>query len=89
VSTVASRVLLEEESLEQMALAIEARQAAEEEDEEADLDELIRELADIRVEPFVDEEFMREDEFACRSCGMILHRSLLANRRRLVCIDCA
>ncbi len=84
----ASQTVVAERSLEQLVLESEARQAAEEDDEEAVLDELIREFADIRAEPFVDEEFMREDEFACRSCRLILNRSLLADRSRFLCVDC-
>jgi formamidopyrimidine-DNA glycosylase len=85
----ATQVMLDEQSLEQLVEAVEARQAAEEDNEEAAFNELIMELADIRAEPFVDEEFMREDEFACRSCNMILHRSRLADRSRLICEDCS
>jgi hypothetical protein len=84
----ATQVPVTEESLEEMILAVEARQAAEEDDEEALLDELIREMADIRAEPMTGEAFIREDEFFCRACHLILHRARLADRTRLICEDC-
>jgi formamidopyrimidine-DNA glycosylase len=84
----ATQVMLDEQSLEQLVEAVEARQAGEEDDEEAILDELIREMADIRAEPMTGEAFIREDEFFCRACGMILHRTRLADRTRLICEDC-
>jgi hypothetical protein len=88
VSTLSTQIFVEEQSLERLVEAVEARQAAEEDDDEAAFNELIKELADIRIEPFVDEEFMREDEFACRVCNMIMHRSRLADGGRFICEDC-
>ena len=81
-------ILIEEESLERLVEAAEARQAAEEDDEEAALDELIKEFADIRPGVFVDEEYIRDDEFACRGCHMIRHRSRLADEGRFLCKEC-
>jgi hypothetical protein len=77
----------EEQSLEQMVEAQEDRQALEEDDPELAFDELIRLLADIRVEP-LGEEGARPDEFVCRSCQMVMSRNLLGEPSALICIEC-
>jgi hypothetical protein len=81
-------VLPDEESLEELAERIERAQALEEEDEKAILDELIEEIADIRAEPVGGEDLVREDEFVCRLCGMILNRSMQASWPTNACVDC-
>jgi hypothetical protein len=32
---------------------------------------------------------MQSNEFTCRSCFLVKHRSQLADRKRLYCVDCA
>jgi hypothetical protein len=32
---------------------------------------------------------MQQNEFVCKSCYLVKHRSQLADRRRLLCRDCA
>jgi hypothetical protein len=78
-----------EQSLESLTEAIYRRDQNHDDPSQAELDELIRDLVYVAPEPLVDEEFVREDEFACRSCHLILHRTKLADRRRLLCSDCA
>lgn len=74
-------------------LNVEAKQALEHDradDEEAALDELIAELSTpVEEEALSLEEFVREDEFVCRFCHLVLHRSRLADRHRMICTGCA
>jgi predicted SprT family Zn-dependent metalloprotease len=77
------------ESLEALAEEIFRRDQSHDEDGEAELRELMRDFAHPEPEPPVHEEFVREDEFACRSCRMILHRTRLADRTRMICVECA
>jgi hypothetical protein len=78
-----------DESLEALAEAIERRDSVHDEDAEADLQELIHGLVHVRRESPTTQEFVGEDEFACRSCHMVLHRSRLADRRQSLCVECA
>jgi hypothetical protein len=82
--------VVEERSLEQIAEALERRQAREEreDDAEAAIDELIREMADIHASSHDDEEFIRGDEFSCQTCHLVLHRSLLGDPVDMVCEEC-
>jgi Domain of unknown function (DUF4193) len=82
-------VVADEESLEALIEGIRRREAEEEDDAEVALDDLIERMADIRAEPMGTEDLVREDEFVCRSCDMILNRSLLARREGTVCVECA
>ena len=47
------------------------------------------EVGSVETEPFVlDEEFVREDEFTCRRCRMIVPRTEMADASGRVCVDC-
>ena len=37
----------------------------------------------------VERESQQTDEFVCASCFLVLKRSQLANKRKLLCVDCA
>jgi len=80
---------VEEQSLEQLLERVERQQAREEDDREAELNILIDAIADIRLEVPAPELDMRNDEFVCRECHMIEHRSRLVALDDLVCLDCA
>jgi hypothetical protein len=84
-----TQVIFEERSLEQMADAMERRQAEEEHDAEVAFLELIRDLADIRPAQVMDDELLHDDEFVCRSCHLVLHRSRLTKGKPWLCLDCA
>lgn len=59
-------------------------------DPEAAFDELVDALADVvPEEPLSPDEFLHEDEFVCRDCRMIQHRSRLADPLHVVCISCS
>ena len=77
------------ESLEALAEEIFRRGLEYDQDGEAELEQLISDFVRVGRGSIPDEEFVRQDEFACRSCRMILHRSRLADRGRLICVDCA
>ncbi len=81
--------MVEEQSLEQMKAAQERRQASEEDDAEADLDELIRGWADIKPERLRQGGPVRGDEFVCALCHLVMHRSLMGDADRELCVECA
>jgi hypothetical protein len=85
----ATRVTAEDASLETLAWMARERDARDEEDPEAELEDLIRRFVNQRSEILWDEDGVREDEFECASCHLIAHRSRLARGRRNVCSDCA
>ena len=64
-------------------------------DEEADdalLVDEVKELKAIRREELtmnVEAQAQRSDEFVCQSCFMVKRTSQLANRRKMLCADCA
>ncbi len=52
----------------------------------------VEELRAIRREELtlnVDAQSQREDEFVCQSCFLVKRISQLANRRKMICTDCA
>ncbi len=64
------------------------------EDEAADvlLVDEVKELRAIRREELtmdVDVQVPRSDEFVCQSCFLVKRTSQLANRRKMLCADCA
>jgi hypothetical protein len=70
----------------------------EEEDEgqvEASLEELIAKKADRPTITEARESLstkvlpVQQNEFVCKSCFLVKHRSQLADRRRTLCRDCA
>jgi hypothetical protein len=77
--------------------ATEAPQNAEEDDEGAALEDLIEEMvmpeeatreAKDAIPPSFLPSRMTGEEFACRSCHLIMARSCLADEERLLCHDC-
>ena len=67
--------------------ATETDQGAGEEDEEVVPVELVR---DERAEPFVKVIVpMQETEFMCKNCYLVKHRSQLADKKKMLCRDCA
>jgi len=73
-------------SLDEILSTRPEEQAAEEEDEESvlamDRDERIESLS-VKVVP------QQPTEFTCRKCYLVKHRSQLADRKRMLCRDCA
>jgi hypothetical protein len=86
---VATRMMAEDASLESLTWLARERDARDEEDPEAQLEELIKGFVDKRGELLPTEYGVRPDEFECASCHLIAHRSRLAGGRRKVCADCA
>jgi hypothetical protein len=84
-------MLMDDESLEDLAERMERWQTREEEDDDQEvaLAELIEAFADVTREPAGDEEFVAPDEFTCRACGVILNRGQLADAELMVCAGCA
>jgi hypothetical protein len=77
-----------EASLEElMAKKAERPNTSDEEDDEETLANLnrdeSRESLTTKVLP------MQQNEFVCKGCYLVKHRSQLADRRRLLCRDCA
>jgi hypothetical protein len=77
-----------EESLETMIERLERKQAEEERTAQNLFDELERQMASMPTDVYVDDEFIREDEFTCLGCNMILHRSRLKDPVRRLCKEC-
>jgi hypothetical protein len=69
-----------------------AKQEAATEDETEDEDEVVVPLtADDKVGDAVDNRIvpMQETEFMCKRCFLVKHRSQLADRKKMLCRDCA
>ena len=68
------------------------KQEAQDEEDDAD-DEPIASVAtarDERLEPLDARVIpMQSTEFVCKNCYLVKHRSQLADRRRMLCRDCA
>jgi len=76
---------LEELESEELALL-------DEEVNEALLVDEVKELKAIRREELtmnVDTQAQRSDEFVCQSCFLVKRTSQLANRKQMLCTDCA
>lgn len=76
---------LEELESEELALL-------DEEVNEALLVDEVKELKAIRREELtmdVDAQAQRSDEFVCQSCFLVKRTSQLANRKQMLCTDCA
>ena len=77
------------ESIQELLVKQEAAdEAAEEEDEEPVIaltkeERLTTEPGESRVVP------MQETEFMCKRCFLVKHRSQLADKKRMLCRDCA
>ncbi len=64
----------------------------EEEVDDAQLVDEVKELRAIRREELtmdVEAQGQRSDEFVCQSCFMVKRTSQLANKRKMLCADCA
>lgn len=75
-----------EASLEELLAKRTEDKAAEEEEEESVLDLTREEKAEslqIKVLP------QQQDEFVCKNCFLVKHRSQLADKKRMFCRDCA
>lgn len=73
-------------------LEAEELQLLDEEVEDALLVDEAAELRAIRREELtlnVDAQAQRSDEFVCRSCFLVKRISQLANKRKMICFDCA
>ncbi|HWL49219.1 MAG TPA: DUF4193 family protein, partial [Acidimicrobiia bacterium] len=78
------------EALEE--LESEELQLLDEEAGEALLVDEAEELRAIRREELtmnVDAQLQRSDEFVCQNCFMVKRTSQLANRKKMLCVDCA
>ena len=78
------------EALEE--LESEELELLDEEAGEALLVDEVEELRAIRREELtmnVDAQLQRSDEFVCQSCFMVKRTSQLANRKKMLCADCA
>ena len=65
----------------------EAQVAAAEEEEDAALAAMVR---DERLEPVESRVVpMQETEFMCKKCFLVKHRSQLADKKKMLCRDCA
>lgn len=87
----------EDEDDDETAEALDELEAEELEllDEEAEDALLVDEAAELRairreeLTLNVDAQAPRSDEFVCRSCFLVKRTSQLANRRKMICRDCA
>ena len=77
-----------DQSLEELAEREERREARHGHDPEGRLHRLIRELVREPLGRIADEEPPRDDEFVCRCCHMVLHRSRLVGGSWGLCSDC-
>lgn len=63
-----------------------AEETVEEEEEsilDLDRDDPQAEALTVKVVP------QRENEFTCRKCFLVKHRSQLADKKKMICVDCA
>lgn len=77
------------ESIQEMLTKQEARE--EEEHEEED-DPVVAITKDDHLEPALDSTRvipMQDSEFQCRKCFLVKNRSQLANKKKILCRDCA
>lgn len=84
----------EEAEVDETLDDLEAEELALLEDEvsETILVDEVAELRAIRREELtmdIDAHAVREDEFVCQSCFLVKRTSQLANRRKMICRDCA
>ena len=83
----------DEETVEALEeLESEELKLLDEEVSDALLVDEVKELRAIRREELtmdVDAQVARSDEFVCQSCFLVKRTSQLANRRKMLCADCA
>jgi uncharacterized protein DUF4193 len=82
----ADPAVAEVESIQDMLVKQEARA----EEEEADEDEAVALTKDERLEPVETRVVpIQTTEFVCKKCFLVKHRSQLADKKRMLCRDCA
>ena len=75
------------ESIQDLLVKQEARAEEEEQDEE---EALVKASRGERLEPLEARVVpMQTTEFVCKKCYLVKHRSQLADKKRLLCRDCA
>ena len=78
----------EVESIQELLVKQEAR--AEEEEAEDDDEPVVALTKDERLEPMETRvEPIQSTEFVCKKCFLVKHRSQLADKKRMLCRDCA
>ena len=78
----------EVESIQDLLVKQEAR--AEEEEAEDEDEAAVALTRDERLEPLDTRVVpMQETEFVCKKCFLVKHRSQLADKKRMLCRDCA
>ena len=78
----------EVESIQDLLVKQEAR--AEEEEAEEDEETAVALTRDERLEPLDTRVIpMQATEFVCKNCFLVKHRSQLADKKRMLCRDCA
>lgn len=78
----------EVESIQDLLVKQEAR--AEEEEAEDDDEPVVALTKDERLEPLETRvEPIQSTEFVCKKCFLVKHRSQLADKKRMLCRDCA
>jgi len=78
----------EVESIQDLLVKQEAR--AEEEEAEEDEEAAVALTRDERLEPLDTRVIpMQATEFVCKNCFLVKHRSQLADKKRMLCRDCA
>jgi hypothetical protein len=78
----------EVESIQELLVKQEAR--AEEEEAEDDDEPAVALTKDERLEPLETRvEPIQSTEFVCKRCFLVKHRSQLADKKRMLCRDCA
>jgi Domain of unknown function (DUF4193) len=78
------------ESIQDVLEKQEARDDEDEAEEEEPLPSVATVRADERLEPLDARVIpMQSTEFVCKNCYLVKHRSQLADKRRMLCRDCA
>ncbi len=82
---------VEGEAVESSLDELLAKRAPEEKvPEEEDDESLLTLERDERVEPLAVKVVpLQANEFTCKNCFLVKHRSQLADKRRMFCVDCA
>jgi hypothetical protein len=84
----ADPAVAEVESIQDLLVKQEAR--AEEEEADEDEDVVVALTKDERLEPVETRVVpIQSTEFVCKKCFLVKHRSQLADKKRMLCRDCA
>lgn len=77
-----------EASLEELLAKRVGDKGAEEEQEDESVLDLVRD--DERAEPLTIKVLpQQQNEFTCRKCFLVKHRSQLSDRKKMICRDCS